>query len=565
MLNKISLKFIVALTLVFAFATFAFADEKKKTKKTTGTLKVTTESGSYPVYIDGQFVGNSSPNEAVMDVQTGTRTVEIRFPNGKSFIKSYPFSTTQPVCICFKKVVRTINTPCPHLAQVGAPEVVTDGDLVTFTSNVDVAPNPKNSTPSMVNYNDFVNITSIATRLRDTKDPVALCVRSRFSQHTISLLDKGFGRAGTTTFTTDDFSNAQLLVLKLRAANDPLSKFLKDSLSSPTKKMVNTYDGSVALTSDMLAALTTDFNKIISGGLIYTEDRFKDLNVSTASREMLNRNLTTEETRQLNRMLLEDAYIREIKRMSGNSSDNLELGNALADEFNLLIKGTSLRDESCFSGVQMSAITRKVSEQKLSGEALKSFNRLLLEDAFAGEIAKVGTINGQLNTPVRYKWIVTPSNARIVGPSDRDSLVVDTTGLGDQLLTAMVTIDDGRDDNLCRQNNMASTKVKTIPRIPPRKFVEFPSVAFDDDKANFDAYASELQNNPTAKGYIVVYKGAKSSQAKFDKLRARTIDYIIKTRGISRDRIEVRDGGTRDSDYFELWIVPEGATPPTVK
>ncbi|GEM_PF-6080095 len=556
MRNRISLKFIATLALVFAFATFAFADEKKKTKKTTGTLKITTEQGSYPVYVDGQFIGNSSPNEAVMDVQTGTRTVEVRFPNGKSFTKSYPFTTTQPVCICFKKITRSINTPCPHLVQVGAPDVVTDGDLVTFTSNVDVAPNPKNSTPAMVNYNDFLNIPRLTTRLRDQRDPVAQCVRARFSSRIISLLEKDFTHSGSTTFTANDFANAQLLALKLRAGNEPLTKFLKNSLSSSTRKMLSGYDGSSALSSELLTALATDFNNIISGGSIYATDRFVGIVLSGESKEMLNRTLNASEVRTLNRMLLEDAFPTEIKRMGGNDADNLELGNALADEFNLLIKGPSLRNESCFSGVQMSEITKKASGQ--------SFNRLLLEDAFAGEIVKIGTAYGQSNTPVRYKWTVVPSNARIVGPSDRDSIIVDTTGLGNQLVSATVTIDDGREDNLCRQNNMASTKVKPIPPpIPPRRFVEFPSVAFDDDKANFDAYAIELQNNPTWKGYVIIYKGTKSNQAKFDKLSARTIDYIIKTRGIPADRIVVLNGGTRDSDYFELWTVPEGATPPT--
>jgi len=37
---------------------------------------------------------------------------------------------------------------------------------------------------------------------------------------------------------------------------------------------------------------------------------------------------------------------------------------------------------------------------------------------------------------------------------------------------------------------------------------------------------------------------------------------LVSTRGIDASRIAVVNGGVRDVDTFELWVVPKGATPP---
>ena len=169
------------------------------------------------------------------------------------------------------------------------------------------------------------------------------------------------------------------------------------------------------------------------------------------------------------------------------------------------------------------------------------------------------------SSPLNYAWTVTPAEARIVSGAGTPTITVDSTGLGGKRVTATLVVDDGSGDPLCRQRSPASTSVSAPPPptvIPPRKFDEFPSVAFDDDKARFDNFAIELQNAPTAQGYIIVYAGRKSRAGQADRLSDRTRDYLANARGVDPSRLIIINGGYREQDMFELWIVPQGAQPP---
>ena len=42
----------------------------------------------------------------------------------------------------------------------------------------------------------------------------------------------------------------------------------------------------------------------------------------------------------------------------------------------------------------------------------------------------------------------------------------------------------------------------------------------------------------------------------------RARDYIVDQRGIDGSRLTIVNGGFRESDNVELWVVPSGATPP---
>lgn len=578
---KMSLKLVVIFALAISFGAFiTSADEKDKSKKskkpTTAGIKVKTESGTYPVYIDGEQVGMSTVEEGTViadNITPGERDVEVRWSNGTTWKGKQTFIAGRNVCLCFKKVTTVINTPCPHLVQVDVPDAVTEGDLVTFTSNVNVNPNPNNISPALVNFNDFKSIENLSAKLRDKQTPAAQCVYNRFSPKTRTLLDGYTSNGSTATLSRADFVDPATIAVRLRTTTTPLTVYIKDQMSSSSKKMVNkfdlsgTTDGNVA--PELLEALIVDFNKIVNGPSIYNAERFNGVPLSAEARDLSSQpTLDADKTKRLNRLLLEAAFQKEIARSSSGNQNNLELGNALADEFNLLIKGPALTNMSCFSGVAMSAPTKKLSAGGLTGEGLKSFNRLLLEDSFPGEIARLGTITAQFNTPVRYVWTVTPSNARIIGPSDRDSITVDSTGLGNQTIAAKLTIDDGREDNLCRQMDDALTRVRAIELPKPKKWKhdEFPSRAMDDYKARLDAYVIELQNKPDAKGYMISYSGSKTKPAQAQKLNAKAIEYLVKTRGLPAERITVIQGGRKegmDDDYIELWIVEAGADAPT--
>ncbi|MGH9944103.1 MAG: hypothetical protein ACRD9R_17295 [Pyrinomonadaceae bacterium] len=165
---------------------------------------------------------------------------------------------------------------------------------------------------------------------------------------------------------------------------------------------------------------------------------------------------------------------------------------------------------------------------------------------------------------LRYNWTVGPAPARIVGGDGTPTVTVDTTGMGRQRVNATLVVDDGSNDPACRQQVRASTLVNVTPppAVVPRRFDEFPSIAFDDDKARLDNFAIELQNNPAATGYVIVYGGARSPANRAARLGRRAFEYLTLTRGIDASRIAVVNGGARERDTFELWLVPQGSPPP---
>jgi hypothetical protein len=166
---------------------------------------------------------------------------------------------------------------------------------------------------------------------------------------------------------------------------------------------------------------------------------------------------------------------------------------------------------------------------------------------------------------LNYTWTISPPTARIAQGAGTPTITVDTTGVGNQRVTAILVVDDGSGDRNCRQRAQFATAVTALPQIPRptgRQFAEFPSIAFNEDKANFDNFAVALQEDPTATGYIIVYNGRRSRPARLNALVNRSRDYVVNTRNIDRSRVVVMGGGTREVDTIELWIVPQGATPP---
>ena len=153
-----------------------------------------------------------------------------------------------------------------------------------------------------------------------------------------------------------------------------------------------------------------------------------------------------------------------------------------------------------------------------------------------------------------YNWSV--SAGTISSGQGTSTITVDTAGLGSQSVTATVNI--GGADPSCNNSNSCTTAVKPAP-VPAMKFDEYGNIRFNDEKARLDNYAIQLQNEPGSTGTIIVY-GSCAGEAQQRGDRAK--DYLVNTRGIEAGRITVIDGGCRAELKVELWIVPQGSTPP---
>jgi hypothetical protein len=160
-------------------------------------------------------------------------------------------------------------------------------------------------------------------------------------------------------------------------------------------------------------------------------------------------------------------------------------------------------------------------------------------------------------TPV-YNWSV--SAGTIVNGQGTRTIQVETGGMAGQAIRA--TLDVGGFNLTC-----AATCTVQVPLLPlyPTKFDEFPNIKFDDEKARLDNYAIQLQSDPRSQGYIIIYPGARDRQGDAQRRTSRARDYLINTRGIDAGRIFVLTGGPRPEQTIELWLVPNGAAPPTPK
>ena len=163
---------------------------------------------------------------------------------------------------------------------------------------------------------------------------------------------------------------------------------------------------------------------------------------------------------------------------------------------------------------------------------------------------------GDTNITPTYNWTV--SAGTISSGQGTSTITVDTTGLGGQTVTA--TVDVGGYDRSCATSASCSTQV--IRTAVAKKIDEYGNIRFNDEKARLDNFAIELQNDPTAQGYIVAYGGRRGRAGEAQARADRAKDYLVNTRGIDPSRIVTVDGGYREDLTVELWIVPTGAQAP---
>jgi hypothetical protein len=177
---------------------------------------------------------------------------------------------------------------------------------------------------------------------------------------------------------------------------------------------------------------------------------------------------------------------------------------------------------------------------------------------FAADVSYGGKEN------LKYAWTVNPTAAKVISGAGTPEITVDTTGLGGQRVIATLVVTAGTADPMCRQSAQSVAVVKAPERkvIVAREFDECNNCTFDDQKARLDNLAVELQNDPSTRAYIIAYGGRYSPLAQVETLMKRARDYIVEQRGIDASRLVIVNGGFREDDSVELWIVPAGAEAP---
>ncbi|HJP91083.1 MAG TPA: hypothetical protein VJ875_03955 [Pyrinomonadaceae bacterium] len=154
-----------------------------------------------------------------------------------------------------------------------------------------------------------------------------------------------------------------------------------------------------------------------------------------------------------------------------------------------------------------------------------------------------------------YNWTV--SAGTIIAGQGTDTIKVDTTGLAGQTVRASLSM--GGYNLECAADCAVSIPV---PKVNNRKFDEFPDISRNDEKARLDNFGIELQNDPTATAYVIVYPGKSGKPGEVQHHASRIVEYLVNSRQLDQRRIVTLVGPARDHLFVELWITPQGATPP---
>jgi hypothetical protein len=170
---------------------------------------------------------------------------------------------------------------------------------------------------------------------------------------------------------------------------------------------------------------------------------------------------------------------------------------------------------------------------------------------------QVNATGGTAGITPSYNWTV--SAGTITDGQGTNTITVDTAGLAGQSITAKVQV-------VGYNLDCSATCTTQVPqRVEPRKFDEFGNIARNDEKARLDNFAIQMQSEPEAQGYIIVYGGPRTRPGDVQKRVARIREYLVNYRGINSSRLTVLEGGQREDLIVELWLVPAGASPPGIR
>jgi hypothetical protein len=94
-----------------------------------------------------------------------------------------------------------------------------------------------------------------------------------------------------------------------------------------------------------------------------------------------------------------------------------------------------------------------------------------------------------------------------------------------------------------------------------RKFDEFGYIHYGDASARMDNLAWSLRSESNITAYIIVYAGRDDYRGLSHRYAYRLKNYLV-NHEIDPSRVVAIDGGRREKQHTDIWLVPSGATPP---
>src|SRR5215510_4061182 len=134
-----SLKFAFAALLAFSFFASQPTSVSAKTKKAKyGTIKILTNPGGLPLAIDGKPYGETLTEYRSIDLDPGIHNVQITLPNGHYWVREIELPSGRVKCVVvnYRPLPPLPKSPCPFPVNISAPKQVTEGEIITYSSDV---------------------------------------------------------------------------------------------------------------------------------------------------------------------------------------------------------------------------------------------------------------------------------------------------------------------------------------------------------------------------------------------------------------------------------------------
>jgi hypothetical protein len=137
-----------------------------------------------------------------------------------------------------------------------------------------------------------------------------------------SWITSWVGLEARTTLARSDFKDVPSLVEKLSAPADPVSAFLAKRLSGNTKETIAQYKRGAASESAARVAIQQDLKGVVQPKKddqdpLYTPERFGGIKLQEKTKESLAQDPAKRNVPRLNRLLLADAYPKELAFVDG--------------------------------------------------------------------------------------------------------------------------------------------------------------------------------------------------------------------------------------------------------
>lgn len=231
-----------------------------------------------------------------------------------------------------------------------------------------------------------------------------------------------------------DLIEPRALATRLSESADEVAECVRDYLSAETEEMLADYGGGEP-PQQLVGALVKDLNVIIARSDLYRESLFTRAQLSEAAQALIQQKPRGYERMHLNRLLLEETFSNEIasnpaqfnllkpadiinlralaaklrdakdpvsRYLRDNCSDTARqqlreyrddappsaaLRDNLVNSLNSVLLGNDLYQKERFLSVKLAARTKALVESSPSGESAVRMNRFLIEDAYPAYIA----------------------------------------------------------------------------------------------------------------------------------------------------------------------------------